>query len=101
MQAERDSLAGLSEVLTSQTPSLIPNVGGWYNEPDQTSDLQPQQPELIHLRRRLGLPVQHSSQQPAAHQQSAEDGTAQQREESVHGSRQDAQQQFADCTYEV
>ena len=94
-QAERDSLAGLSEVHASQAPDLIPNIGGWYGEPNQATDQPPQQPGLVHLRRRLGLPVQ----QPV--HENGQGGAAQQEEASPQGHQQDAQQHFASCTYEV
>lgn len=94
-QAERDSLAGLSEVQASQAPDLIPNIGGWYGEPHQATDQPPQQPGLVHLRRRLGLPVQ----QPM--HENGQGRAAQQGEASSQDQQQDAQQRFASCTYEV
>ena len=100
MQAERDSLAGLSEVQISQAPHLIPNVGGWLGEPDQASELPPQQPGLTHLRRRLGLPSQQSIHQAAAPQQVGDDEGMQQGGAAIDPSSQ-ALQRFANCTYEV
>ncbi|KAL3155648.1 hypothetical protein ABBQ32_012681 [Trebouxia sp. C0010 RCD-2024] len=65
-QAERDSLAGLSEVLTSRAPSLVPNAAGGYDEPSHASEPQPQAPGLTQLRRKLGLPLQRPVHQAAA-----------------------------------
>ncbi|DBA80892.1 hypothetical protein WJX77_007438 [Trebouxia sp. C0004] len=94
-QAERDSLAGLSEVLTSQTPSLIPDTGAWYDEPNQATEQQPQHPGLTHLRRRLGL-----SLQPAMPLRNDQSRAAEQGEASAQPPRQTARQQFSNCTYE-
>jgi len=102
IQAERDSLAGLSEVLTSQTPSLIPNTGDWYNEPNQATEQQPQHPGLTHLRRRLGLPLQPAVLQPADVPLRIDQGAAEEQgETSAQQQRQTARQQFSICTYEV
>ena len=103
MQAERDSLAGLSEVLTSQTPSLVPNAGGSYDEDSHASELQPQAPGLTQLRRKLGLPLQRPAHQvTAVPVPRTEHGSAEQ-----HGAEdptvvpQHEVGRLASCSYEV
>lgn len=101
MQAERDSLAGLSEVLTSQTPSLVPDVGGWYGGANQASEQQPQQPGLTHLRHRLGLPLQQQPCQALALQEARRGAAQHGVEESTVGGNQAEVNRFSHCTYEV
>jgi len=88
-------------VLTSQTPSLIPNTGDWYNEPNQATEQQPQHPGLTHLRRRLGLPLQPAVHQPAVPLRTDQGGAEEQGEASAQHQNQTARQQFSNCTHEV
>ena len=101
MQAERDSLTGLSEVPPSQTPSLVPNTGGWYGEPNQAMDLRPQDPGLTQLRHRLGLPLQRPAHQDAALQQTHHGNAAKQGAEDLSAACQPEVDRLASCSYEV
>ena len=101
MQAEGDSLTGLSEVPTSQTPSLVPNTGGWYGEPNQAMDLQPQEPGLTQLRHKLGLPLQRPAHQAAAVQQTHHGNAAKQGAEDLSAACQPEVDRHASCSYEV
>ena len=101
MQAERDSLAGLSEVLTSQTPSLVPHVGGWYSEPNEASQQAPQQPGLMHLRHRLGLPLQQPAHQTSIASQTQHGQTPRADDNSAVRACQIGAEPFINCSYEV
>ena len=103
VQAERDSLAGLSEVLTSQTPNLISTGhSDWYGEPDQAlQQQQPQNPGLTHLRKRLGLPLQQSLHQETVHQATDQAGLHRQGHQTPDSSNVLMQPRFATCSYEV
>lgn len=104
MQAERDSLAGLSEVLTSRAPSLVPNAAGGYDEPGHASEPQPQAPGLTQLRRKLGLPLQRPVHQAAAAPvQRTDDGSAAQQgaEHPAAVVSEPEVQRLVSCSYEV
>lgn len=102
VQAERDSLTGLSEVPTSQTPSLVPNTGGWYGEPNQAMELQPSEPGLTQLRHKLGLPLQQPAHQAAALQQTHHGDAANQGAGDYVGRAcQSEVDRLTSCSYEV
>lgn len=102
MQAEGDSLTGLSEVPASQTPSLVPNTAGWYSEPNQAMELRPQDPALTQLRHKLGLPLQQPVHQPAAVQQTDHGNAGQQGTEDFDGRAcQSEVERLTSCSYEV
>ena len=102
MQAERDSLTGLSEVPTSQTPSLVPNTAGWYSEPNQAMELRSQDPALTQLRHKLGLPLQQPVHQSAAVQQTDHGDAGQQGAENcADRASQSEIDRLTSCSYEV
>lgn len=104
MQAERDSLAGLSEVLTSRAPSLVPNAAGGYDEPSHASEPQPQAPGLTQLRRKLGLPLQRPVHQAAAvpvQHTSAGSAAQQSTEHSDAAVSEPEVERLVSCSYEV
>ena len=102
MQAERDSLTGLSEVPVSRTPSLVPTTGGWYSGPNQALELHPQEPGLTQLRHKLGLPLQRPVHQAAALQQTHHGDAANQGAGDLSdGACQPEVDHLANCSYEV
>lgn len=101
MQAERDSLTGLSEVPTSQTPNLVPNTGGGYGEASQAMELRSQEPGLTQLRHKLGLPLQRPAHQAAALQQTHHGDANQGAGDFVDGACQPEVDRLASCSYEV
>lgn len=101
-QAERDSLAGLSEVLTSHTPNLISTGhSDWYAEPDPPVDQQPQHPGLTHLRKRLGLPLQQSLHQEPEPQRSEAAELPQQEAADEGDGKSSESECFAECAFQV
>lgn len=102
MQAERDSLTGLSEVPTSQTPSLVPNAAGWYSGSNHAMELRPQEPGLTQLRHKLGLPLQQPVHESAAVQQTDHGDAGQQGAENfADRARQSEMDRLTSCSYEV
>lgn len=105
MQAERDSLAGLSEVLTSQAPSLVANAAGCYDQPNHASRPQPQAPGLTQLRHKLGLPLQWPAHQaiavPVQPTGDASAGAQQGADNHAAGVPHSEVERLASCLYEV